>query len=130
MKSAVVEFHEGNPDSDKLSQWCPREGLLVMDDLMEEGGNDKRVLDLFTKPSQYLNMIVLYLFQDMFSPGKYAISISRYTHYIVAFKKPRDQLAMRNLLLEGFPSRWQDVMVTFQCLMERPYGCMTIDFHP
>ena len=130
MKNEGVKFHEGIPDIDQLSKWFPRGGLLVLDDLMEEGGNDKRVLDLFTKHSHHQTITVLYLCQDMFPPGKYAKSISRNAHYIVAFKNPRDQLAMRNLLLQAFPLRWQDVIATFQRLTERPFGYMTIDLHP
>ena len=129
MKSGGFKFHEGIPDSDKLSRWFLRGGLLVMDDLMEARGNDKRVLNLFTKHSHHQKITVLYLCQDMFPPGTYAKNISQYGHYIVAFKNPRDQLAMRNLLLERFYSRWRDEMVTFQRLTERPYGYMTIDLH-
>jgi len=81
----------------------PNGGLLVLDDLMAEGGNDKRVLDLFTKHS-HQNVTVLYLCQDMFPPGKYARSISRNAHYIIAFKNRRDELGMRNLLLQTFPT--------------------------
>ena len=81
---------------------------------MEEGGNDKRVLDLFTKHSHHQNVTVLYLCQDMFPPGKFAKSISRNAHYIVSFKNPRDQLGMRNLLLQAFPARWQEVQDTFR----------------
>ena len=69
-----------------------------MDDLMDEGGSDKRILDLFTKHSHHRNITVLYLCQDMFPPGKYAKSISRNVHYIVAFKNPRDGWGVRNLL--------------------------------
>lgn len=47
-------------------------GLLVLYDLTKEGGNDKRVLDLFTKHSRHQNVTVLFLCQDMFPPGKYA----------------------------------------------------------
>ena len=32
--------------------WPYGGGVLVLDDLMEEGGQDKRVLDLFTKDSR------------------------------------------------------------------------------
>ena len=39
---------------------------MVLDDLMEEGSNDKRVLDLFTKHSHHQNVTVIYLCQDMF----------------------------------------------------------------
>ena len=49
----------------------------MLDNLKAEGGNDKRVLDLFTKNSHHQNVIMLYLCQDMFLPGKYAKSISR-----------------------------------------------------
>ena len=55
------------------------------------GGNDKGVLDLFTKHSYHQNVTVFYLCQDMFPPEKYAKSTSRKAHYIVAFKNPREQ---------------------------------------
>ena len=93
-------------------------GLLVLDDLMEEGGNDKRVSDLFTKHSHHQNVTVIYLCQDMFPPGKFAKSISRSVHYIVGFKNPRNQLGMRNLLLQSFPMRWQEVQQTFRKVTE------------
>ena len=96
---------------------------------MEEGGKDKRVLDLFTKHS-HRNITVIYLSQDMFPPGPYAKTISRNAHYIVGFKNPRDQLGMRNLLLQSFPNRWQDVQSTFQKVTDRPFGYMVLDFHP
>ena len=80
-----------------------------LDDLMTEGGEDKALLDLFTKRSHHQNITVLYLCEDMFPPGKYAKSISRNAHYIVAFKNPRDQLGMKNLLLQAFPTCWQDM---------------------
>ena len=49
-----------------LTKWLgpTRGGVLVLDDLMEEGGQDKRVLDFFTKDSHHRNITVLYLTQD------------------------------------------------------------------
>ena len=46
----------------------------------------------------------------MFSTGKNAKSISRNAHYVVAFKNPRDQLGMRNLLLQSFPIQWKEAL--------------------
>ena len=114
---------EGIPETDHLKSWFPKGGLLVLDDLTAEGGEDKELLDLFTKHSHHQNITVLYLCQDMFPPGKYAKSISRNAHYIVAFKIPRDQLSMRNLLL-------QDMMDVYQKVTERPFGYMVLDLHP
>ena len=62
---------------------------------------------------------VLYLCQDMFPPLKYSKSISRNAHYIVAFKNPREQLRMRNLLLQAFPTCLQDMMDVYQKVTER-----------
>ena len=49
--------------------------MLVLDDLMEEGGQDKHVLDLFTKHSHHCNITVLYLMHDLFPPGKLSKTI-------------------------------------------------------
>ena len=50
----------------------------------------------------------------MFPPGKYSETFSKNAHSIIAFKIPRDQLGMRNLLLQEFPTCWQDMMVAYQ----------------
>ena len=67
-KKDGIRFHRGLPDPSHLTKWFDptRGGVLVWDDLMEEGGQDKRVLDLFTKDSHHRNITVLYLTQDLF----------------------------------------------------------------
>ena len=72
MKEQGIKFHEGVPDTDQLKTWSPKGGSLVLDDVMAEGGDNERVLDLFTKHSHHQNVTVLYLCQDMFLPGRYA----------------------------------------------------------
>ena len=135
MQERGIHFHEGIPDTTALTQWFPRQrggvgGILILDDLMDEGSHDKRVLDLFTKHSHHQNVTVLYLCQDMFPVGKYAKSISRNAHYIVAFKNPRDQLGVRNVLLQSFPTTWKDSLETFHRATTRPYGYLVLDLHP
>ena len=63
-----IQFHRGLPDAGHLTKWFgpTRGGVLVLNDLMEEGGQVKRVLDLFTKDSHHRNITVLYLTQDLF----------------------------------------------------------------
>ena len=124
LKNQGVKFHEA------LSKWIPEGGVLVLDNLMDEGSNDKRVMDLFTKDSHHQGITVLYLCQDLFPNGKFAKTISRNAHYIVAFKNPRDQLGIRNLLQQSYPTRWQDVLDTFRKVTERPFGYMLLDLHP
>ena len=130
LKKKGVTFSAGVPTERDLYKWFPRGGLLVMDDLMTEGNNDKSVLDIFTKHSHHRNITVLYLCQDMFPPGKFAKSISRNAHYIVAFKNPRDQLGMRNVALQAFPDKWQKVLDAFRSATSRPFGYLVLDLHP
>ena len=73
---------------------------------------------------------MLYLCQDIFPPGKYPKSISRNAHYIIAFKNPRDQLRMRNLVLQAFPTCWKNMMDVYQKVTERPFGYAIPDLHP
>ena len=126
-----VHFHEGLPERNLLNQWFKGHGgVLVMDDLMDEGGNDKRVLDIFTKDSHHNDITVLYLCQDVFPIGKYAKTISRNAHYVVAFKNPRDQLGVRNLVLQAFPSEWEEVLKVYREATHKPYGYLLLDLHP
>ncbi|XP_073240494.1 uncharacterized protein [Porites lutea] len=131
-KKEGIQFHRGLPDPRHLTQWFGRTrgGVLVLDDLMEEGGQDKRVLDLFTKDSHHRNITVLYLTQDLFPPGKFAKTINRNAHYIVAFKNPRDQTGIRTILLQAFPDQWRQVLRLFKRITSRPFGYLMLDVHP
>ena len=91
-KEQGIHFHEGIPDTQLLEKWYKKSkgGLLILDDLMREGSDDHRVLDLFTRESHHRGIKVVFMTQDMFPKGKHAKTISRNAHYIVAFKNPRD----------------------------------------
>ena len=130
LKQHGIHFHEGVPDEASLTKWFPKGGLLVLDDLMAEGGNDKNVLDLFTKLSHHKGITVIYLTQDLFPPGKFAKTISRNAHYIIAFKNPRDKVGLRTLLLQSFPSNWKEVQDVYDKATSRPFGYIAFDFHP
>lgn len=131
LKKGGVKFHEGIPDNELLPKWFPQGGVLVLDDLMDEGGNDKNVLDLFTKHSHHQNITVIYLCQDLFAVGKFAKTISRNAHYVVALENPRDQLELCNLLQQSFPTRFNDVLNIFRKVTnDRSFGYILLDLHP
>lgn len=130
MKQKGIRFNHGVPNSESIQKWFPKGGIMILDDLMDEGGNDKSVMDLFTKHSHHRNVTVLYLCQDMFPPGKYAKTISRNAHYIIAFKNPRDQLGVKNLILQAFPKNWEQVLEVYSDATSRPYGYLIFDLHP
>ena len=133
MQKHGVEFFEGVPTHDHLKEWFGYQqgGILVMDDLMSEGGDDKDILNLFTQYSHHLNVTVFYLCQDMFLKGKYAKTISRNAQYIVVFKNPRDNVALRTLFMQMYPNkRWCPVMETYNQCAQRPFGNLAIDVNP
>ena len=101
-----------------------------MDDLMDEGGNDKKVLDLFTKDSHHRNITVIYLLQDLFPRGKYAKTILRNAHYIVVFKNPHDQTRIRILFEQMFLTFWRQVLEVYIKATARLFGYLMIDLHP
>ena len=81
----------------------------------------------FTKHSHDRNITLFHPCQEVFPPGKFAKSISWNTHYILAFKNPREQLGMRNLLLQSYHQEWQHVMEVYRWETKRPFGYLTLD---
>ena len=43
----------------------------------------------------------------------------RNAYYMIAFKNPRGKLSMRNVLLQAFPSSWQEIVDVFRKLTEK-----------
>ena len=126
-----VTFHKGLPSLADLSKYFTSQGgLLVLDDLQDEGCRDKSILDLFTKHSHHRKISVINILQDIFPPGPYAKTISRNAHYIVAFKNPRDVTGMRALVSQAFPDNVRDVLKLFRRETSRPYGYLMLDLHP
>ena len=58
-------------------------------------------------------------------------TISRNVHHIAAFKNPRDQLGLRNLLQQSFATQFREVMEAFrEVTNERPFAFMLLDLYP
>ena len=124
-------FPQGH--SEKHSKPVPqhlRPGILVLDDLMRDCGEDQHGLDLFTRGSHHNDVTCIYLTQNLFPPGKYARTISLNTHYVVAFKNPRDAVGVRNLAQQAYPGRVPYVMDCFQDATSQPYGYLLFYLHP
>ena len=131
-KQSKVIFYKGLPPEGALIKWFKPEhhGILILDDLMEESGNDKRVLDLFTKDSDHQGITAPYITQDLFPPGKFAKTINCNAHYVICFKSPRDNTGIRHLLLQVYPEKWHKVLKLFLKLTARPFGYFMLDLHP
>ena len=67
-----------------------KRNLMVIDDQMADAGEDKRIINLFTRGSHHRNLNVIYIVQNLFHQGKGSRSISSNSHYLVRFKNPQD----------------------------------------
>ena len=90
----------------------------------------KMVSVRFTKHSHHRNITVIYLCQDIFPPGKYAKNISRNAHFVIAFKNPRDQLGLKNLLLQALLRGGKTGVGVNRKVTQRPYGYLASELHP
>ena len=47
-----------------------------------------------------------------------------------SLQKSKRSIGVKNLLLQAFPTCWQDMMGVYQKVTERPFGYTVLDLHP
>lgn len=85
-----ITFVEGLPNDLKSRIDPVQRTLIVIDDLMSELNNDKRLTNLLTKGCHHMNLSCVFIVQNMFCHGKEIRNISLNAHYMFIFKSPRD----------------------------------------
>ena len=93
-----VERINGSCSSSRVLQGIPSEidslfdrnvnNLIILDDMMDNATQDKRVSQLFTR-GRHDNLSVIYLTQNLFHKNQTEISLN--SDYMVIFKNPRDK---------------------------------------
>ena len=80
-----IEFVKGIPENLEKDSYFDihKRNLMVIDDQMADAGNDKRIVNLFTRGSHHRNVSVIYIVQNLFHQGKGSRSISLNSHYFL-----------------------------------------------
>lgn len=116
METAVnsITFYQEIPDKNILERFSHEHGniLLVLDDVMGQGTNNVQLMNLFTTYLHHMGITVIFLLQNIFPPGKYMRTISLNAHYIILFKKSRDERQVRTLGSQIFSNQ------------SKNYGCL------
>src|SRR6202012_6237572 len=99
--------------------------LVIIDDMMRE--SDEGGVDLFTKHSHHLSVSVIFICQNIFHKGKGQRDISLNSHYIVAYKSPRDRGQLAILARQICPGNTQYANETFADATKNPYGYLLLD---
>lgn len=101
--------------------------LIVIDDQMDEAGENKEVSRMFTKGSHHRDISVFLFVQNMFHKGKESRTQSLNTHYYVIFKNPRDKSQIRALSCQMYPENSKFLVESFEDATREPYGYLVID---
>ena len=80
-------------------------GILVLDDLMEESVSDSKIINMFIVGSHHRNISVLFLMQNVYQKGHHTRTMSMNAQYMVFFENPRDQTQIGILARQIFPSK-------------------------
>ena len=118
-----VTFVEGLNNLDEKFDGTPK--LLIIDDLMHES-NDK-VVKLFTKTSHHKNISVIFITQNLFHQSKYAREMALNSHYLIAFKNPRDKKQIEYLARQLFPENPKYVIDAYRQATLNPHGYLLFD---
>ena len=100
-----IEFFKGIPSDLEHDTFFDinKRNLMVIDDQMDNAGEDKRIFNFFTRGSHHRNLSVIYIVQNLFHQGKGTRSISLNSHYLVRLKNPRDKLKILTLAMLMYP---------------------------
>ena len=121
-----VEFHKGLVKNIHALS----DALLIIDDLMDEVGDDKKLSNLFTKDSHHRNISVIFIVQNLYHKGKQMRNVSLNTSYLCCFKNVRDKLQIACLARQMFPNQIKYFMESYNDATLLPYGYLFLDLEP
>lgn len=128
IENMIVEYHEGLPDNNFIETIKP--DLIIIDDLMNELGNNIQLANLFSKGSHHLGMSILFIVQNVFHQAKYMRNISLNCHYMILMKNPRDKSQIYTLAKQLYPNRMKFLLEAYEDATREPYSYLKIDLTP
>ena len=125
-----LKFLKGFPEDIFANIDPSKKNLIIIDDLMSEIGNDKRLTALFTKGSHHKNLSVILILQNLFHQSKEIRTISLNSHYLVIFRNPRDKSQINHLTKQMYPGNIKYMQQSYNDATSEPYGYLLIDLKP
>lgn len=125
-----IRFVEGLPEDLLPSLDRTKRNLVVIDDLMSESGDNKKITELFTKGSHHSNLSVILILQNLFYRGKEMRTISLNAHYMVLFKNPRDASQITHLARQMYPSKPRFMVEAYRDATSAPFSHLFVDLKP
>ena len=119
-----INYIPGLPSDDDLHTQ-----ILVLDDLMSEIGDNRKILDLFTKGSHHLGMSVIFISQNLFHQGRVMRSIGLNCNYMIIMKSVRGKSQLSILGRDAFPGKQKALLEAYEeATKNSPYSYIRLDF--
>lgn len=118
-----TEFSVGIPEEIQSEE---KQTLLILDDLMIEVQNDKRVVNFFTK-MRHTNLSTIFIVQNLYFKSQYATTITRNAQYMVIFPNLRDAALIATLGRQIFPRYRNFLPTAFEEATSSPHKYLFLD---
>ena len=123
--SVDIKYIEGMPPDEDF-EGCH---LLVLDDLMDELADNKRVGALFTK-GRHKGVSTFFIAQNALPQGKQMRNVGLNCHYTILFNNPGDTSQIKSLGARTYPEGKSFFMDAFKDATKKPYGYIRLDNTP
>jgi hypothetical protein len=120
-----MRYVEGLPSEEEILSDKPN--IIIIDDLMSELGNDKKLTNLFTKGSHHNDISVIFISQNIFHQGSEMRTISLNCHYMLLMKNPRDKAQIMALAAQIYPNKSKFLIEAFNDATKNQFGYIKID---
>lgn len=120
-----VLFVEGFPSN--YAEYLGTNTLFIMDDLMTECANDKRLTNLFTRASHHLNLSIIFTTQNFFHKGTEMKDVRLNAQYLFLFKNRRDLSQITYLGRQLYPRNLKFFQEVFADATKKPFSYLLID---
>ena len=93
-----LEILQGLPDINELQLTFNNEpALLIVDDLMNDVLNSKKMVEIATIHAHNFNLSVVFVLQNFYAGGKFSTTLQRNSQYKVLFYNSADLVELRHL---------------------------------
>ena len=125
--NVLVNYVSGLPSEDEIKEINPH--IIVIDDLMNELGDNKKFADLFTKGSHHMGISVMFITQNLFHQGRQMRTIGLNCHYLILMKSARGKAQLRHFAGDAFPGKTKFLLEAYdEATKEDPYTYIKVDF--
>ena len=123
ISNVKIDYISGLPFEDEMSG----HHIIVIDDLMTELGNSKKLSELFTKGSHHNNISVIFITQNLFYQASQMRTIHLNCHYIILMKSPRGKAQLIHFTRDVFPGKQKLILSCYDDATCNPYSYLRID---